>query len=111
MFKIVENEGAAIARDPDLMRGENAAIVIAQNRNGYLVAELFFRALPIDIEVGGITAGGAVFEQIPPPAVQAGPIAMWFGTISRICPKPYSRSLAVSRSCAAAPPNSWFTTR
>jgi hypothetical protein len=50
---------------------QNAAIMISQDGDQQLVAQLFFVRLPIDIEIRGISTGRAVLEHIPPIAISA----------------------------------------
>ncbi len=71
LVEIGDDELGTFARNLDLAAFERAAVLVAQHGHKDLVAQLFFRRVPIDVEEGGEAAGGAIFQHIPPHAVFA----------------------------------------
>src|SRR5262249_61831908 len=43
--------------------------MVAKDGHEDAIVELLLVRLPIDVEVGGVAAGGAIFQHIPPPAI------------------------------------------
>lgn len=71
VIEILDVKLSTPALDLDFAPREDPAIMISENRNQQLVAELLFVRLPVDIEVDGVTAGRPIFEHVPPEAVTA----------------------------------------
>ncbi len=71
MIEVFNVKRAAIALDLNFARFDRPAVVIAQDWHQHAVVQRFFLRFPIDVEIGGVSAGGAVFQHIPPPAIVA----------------------------------------
>src|SRR6516162_6136431 len=69
MVGVADVEAAAFAGELDFAGLDRAAVVVAEDWHKDAVVKLLLVRLPIDVEVGGIAAGGAVFQNVPPPAI------------------------------------------
>ena len=49
---------------------KNAPILVAQNWQKNLVAQIKLQRMPVDVEIGGVSGAGPVFEHIHPPRIQ-----------------------------------------
>src|SRR3984893_8685318 len=59
----------AIVREADLATAQRITQRLAEDRKQYLPAQCFVVDIPIDIEIGGVTAGAAVAQHVEPPYV------------------------------------------
>ena len=74
MFVIVDREGtlSGVEGQADLAAFEGGAVVVAQDREQDLTAELLpVCGSPINIEEGGVGRGGSILQHVGPPDVVA----------------------------------------
>src|SRR5205085_7277647 len=71
VVEIGEIKLSSLAMDLYLTALKNASVVVSENGDQKLIAQLFFVRLPIDVEKGSVAACRTVFENVPPQAVAA----------------------------------------
>ena len=65
----VHLEHGVEADEADLTGLQHPPVVVAEHRQQHLVAEARLGAVPVDVEVSGVAAGGPVLQHVPPPCV------------------------------------------
>ena len=66
---VAYGEDAVSTFEPQLPGFEHAAVMVAEDRQEYAIAQSALGRVPVDVEVRRIAAGWAVLQHIPPPRV------------------------------------------
>ena len=69
MLEIAQEKTAGVVVHLQLAPFQNAAVLIAQNRNQHLVAQVGFERLPVDIEIRRVNRARPVLQNIGPPEI------------------------------------------
>ena len=62
-------KSSTLAAQPERAISQRGTVAFAEHRQQDAMAQFCFRRIPVDIEVGGISAGRAVLQHVPPPCV------------------------------------------
>ena len=68
---VADGELAAVEDQGELLAFQHVTVLIAQDGQEDLLVEPGLRRLPLDVEVGAVGRGRAVFQQVGPPRVPA----------------------------------------